>query len=252
MRFLAMSKRCLILICATFTLLGGTAVASAQDSSSQGSVADAARKAQAAKKEQPKPAKVYTNDNIGAVQGELSVVGTAPGDAATPSADSGAKPSASGGAEKKDEAYYRKKFAELNKKLAGDQKELDVLQREYGLKQQQYYSNPNTAMKEQYSRQDLDDTSKAIDAKKQDIADDQQAISDAEDDLRANGGDPGWERAAETEAPAPAESSSPAETVPPPAQQPDVAPSDTNAPPPTPAAEPSTQPSAPAAAPPSN
>jgi len=247
---LAMSKRCLILICAACTLLGGAAVASAQDSSSQGSVADAARKAQAARKEQPKPAKVYTNDNIGAVQGEVSVVGVAPGATASASADSSTKPSASGGAEKKDAAYYRKKFAELNKKLADDQKELDVLQREYGLKQQQYYSDPNTAMKEQYSRQDLDDTSKAIDAKKQDIANDQQAISDAEDDLRANGGDPGWER--EAEAPAPAESSSPAEAAPPPAQQPDVAPSDTNAPPPTPAAEPSTQPSVPEAAPPSS
>jgi hypothetical protein len=250
MRFLAMSKRCLILICAACTLLGGTAVATAQDSSSQGSVADAARKAQAAKRDQPKPAKVYTNDNIGAVQGEVSVVGAASGSATTPAADSGGKPKASGGSDKKDEAYYRKKFADLNKKLADDQKELDVLQREYSLKQQQYYSDPNTAMKEQYSRQDLQDTQKAIDAKRQDISDDQQAISDAEDDLRANGGDPGWER--ESESPAPAESSSPAETAPPPAQQPDVAPSDTNAPPPTPAAEPSTQPSAPAAAPPSN
>ena len=235
-----MNKRCLILVCAAFTLLCGAAVARAQDSSAQESVADAARKAQAAKKDQPKPAKVYTNDNIGAVQGQVSVVGSSGGSAAA-SAETGTKAAASA-PETKDEAYYRKKFGELYHKLADDQKELDLLQREYNLKQQQYYSDPNTAMKEQYTRQDLNDTQTKIDDKKQDIADDQQKISDLEDDLRQNGGDPGWERDAET----PAENSSPAETAaPPPAQQPEVTPSDTNAPPPAPPAEPSTSSAAP-------
>jgi hypothetical protein len=73
-----MIKRCLILFCAALTLLCGARLAAAQDSSSQDSVAAAARKAQAEKKSQPKPTKVYTDDNIGAVQGEISVVGPAP------------------------------------------------------------------------------------------------------------------------------------------------------------------------------
>ena len=44
----------------------------------------------------------------------------------------------------KDEAYWRKKFADANKKLTDDAHELDILQREYNLKEQQYYSDPNT------------------------------------------------------------------------------------------------------------
>src|ERR1700691_6167628 len=73
-----MIKRSLILFCAALTLLGGARLAAAQDSSSQDSVADAARKAQAEKKNEPKPTKVYTDDNIGAVQGQISVVGPGP------------------------------------------------------------------------------------------------------------------------------------------------------------------------------
>ena len=79
-----------------------------------------------------------------------------------------------------------------NKKLADDAHELDILQREYNLKQQQYYSDPNTAMKQDYTRQDLTDTKKAIDDKTAAVAQDKQDISDLEDALRKAGGEPGW------------------------------------------------------------
>ena len=46
-----------------------------------------------------------------------------------------------------------------------DAKEADILQREYNLKEQQYYSDPNTAMREQYDRKDLNDTKALIDEK---------------------------------------------------------------------------------------
>jgi parvulin-like peptidyl-prolyl isomerase len=70
--------------------------------------------------------------------------------------------------------------------------ELYVYQRDYNFKQQQYYSDPNTAMKEQYSRQDLNDLKKTIDDKTAIIAKDKQEISDLEDALRQAGGEPGW------------------------------------------------------------
>ena len=70
--------------------------------------------------------------------------------------------------------------------------ELDVDQRDYNLKQQQYYSDPNTAMKEQYNRQDLNDLKKVIDDKTAAVAQDKQDISDLQDELRKAGGDPGW------------------------------------------------------------
>jgi hypothetical protein len=252
-----MSKRILIAICAALAVFGGARLATAQTSTSQDSLADAARKAQAEKKAQPKPAIVYTDDNIGAISGNVSVVGAAPGTAPAASSgdESGGKEKAP--AEKKDEAYFRNKFAQLREKLELDQKELDVLQREFGLKQQQYYSDPNTAMKEEYSRKDLDDTKNEIDQKNQDIAADQQAITDLEDELRRSGGDPGWER---EDAPPASSSSTPGEAAPESGAPPsDVTPSDNSAPAPTTApapAAPSDQAPAPAtdsgaAAPPS-
>jgi hypothetical protein len=66
------------------------------------------------------------------------------------------------------------------------------MQRELGVLNMQYYSDPNKAMQQQLSRDDINKKSAAIDAKKKQVADDQQAISDAEDALRKAGGDPGW------------------------------------------------------------
>jgi chromosome segregation ATPase len=94
--------------------------------------------------------------------------------------------------EKKGEEYWRKAFSDARKKLADDSRELDVLQREYNLKQQQYYTDPNAAMREQFSRQDLNDTKTKIDDKTAAVAQDKQAISDLEDALRHAGGEPAW------------------------------------------------------------
>jgi len=163
---------------------------------SQDSVAEAARKAQSGKKSSVKPKMVIDNDNLGTLTGVINVVGPAPAPSAdqskTAAADK-AKPE-TGKAEEKDENYWRKQFAEANKKLADDAHELDILQREYNLKQQQYYSDPNTAMKEQFDRKDLTDTKQSIDEKTAAVAKDKQDISDLEDSLRQAGGDPGWAR----------------------------------------------------------
>jgi hypothetical protein len=171
----------------------------------QESVADAARKAQAAKKTPAKPAIVLTNDNLDTIKGTISVVGQEPAPPADHAATSDDKTKAAPTDEKgkpapaaekappaKDEAYWRKAFADARKKAADDAHELDVLQREYNLKQQQYYSDPNTAMKEQFNRQDLTDTKTKIDDKTAAVAQDNQAISDLQDQLRQAGGDPGW------------------------------------------------------------
>jgi hypothetical protein len=179
------------------TLGCGAMAVFAQDVSQPGqpSVADAARKARADKKEQPKETKVFTNEDLSALKGTVNVVGPTPETPAGTSAVADASKAVPG--EVKDEAYFRRKFAEARRALADDSKELDVLQREFGLKQTQYYSDPNVAMREQYSREDLSKTQADIDAKKADVAKDQQVISDLEDDLRKSGGEPGWESAPE-------------------------------------------------------
>jgi len=171
----------------------------------QESVAEAARRAQASKKPAAKPAIVITNDDLDTLKGTVSVVGViqaplvdqaaaTPDKAKTPAADDKSKAPAADdkSSPPKDETYWKKAFADARKKLADDAHELDVLQREYNLKQQQYYSDPNTAMKEQFNRQDLTDTKTKIDDKTAAVAQDKQAISDLEDSLRQAGGEPGW------------------------------------------------------------
>jgi hypothetical protein len=195
----------------TYTVLGVTLAAIAlcpvaqkaqAQTQQQDSIVDAARKAREQQKKDAKPAKVYTNEDITQLKGDVSVVGPAPAAPATgtPGAavpgDKGATPgkaaAASDETNPKDEAGWRKKFADARKTLADDSKELDILQREFNLKQQQFYSDPNVALREQNSRKDLDDSQAQIDTKKADVAKDGQAISDLEEALRKAGGDPGW------------------------------------------------------------
>ena len=173
------------------------------------SLADAARKAREQNKGR-QPAKVFTNEDIADLKGVISVVGTPPSEpaaapatapadaaaataAAAPAAGAPAAPAAPK-PEVKDEAYWRGKFAEARKKLADDSKELDILQREYNLKQQQFYMDPNVALREQNSRADLNKTLDQINTKKADVDKDQQAITTLEDQLRQAGGNPGWSR----------------------------------------------------------
>jgi hypothetical protein len=161
----------------------------------QESVADAARKAQAEKKLSKKSAVVVTNDTLDTIKGTVSVVGREPAPPAD--ADKAAADKDKAPAEVKivkDEAYWRKQFAEAHKKLDGDAHELDILQREYNLKQQQFYSDPNVAMREQFTRADLTDNKAKIDEKTTVVEQDKKAISDLEDELQKAGGDVAWSR----------------------------------------------------------
>ena len=180
------------------------------------SVAEAARKAREQSKGRPQPAKVFTNEDIPNLTGVVSVVGTPPAEpaaapaagqpATAPPAEGAAAPAAAvpgavapGAAPPpqavvKDEAYWRTAFADARKKLADDTRELDILQREYNLKQQQFYMDPNVALREQYGRADLNKTLEQINTKKLDVERDQQAIATLENELRQSGGQPGWSR----------------------------------------------------------
>ena len=186
-----------LLLATTVLALTSTAVlAHAQDaatdtSSQPGSVADAARKARAQKKDAVKPAKVFTDDNVGEIKGQISVVGSKPATQADDTKKDDVK-TASAADGKKDEAYWQARFAAARKQLADDTREVDILQREFNLKQEQYYQDPTAALKQQYSRSDLDKTQSDIDARKQAVEKDKQAISDLEDELHRAGGEPGW------------------------------------------------------------
>ena len=166
---------------------------STRDSSSSSSVvpqdalAAAARKAKEQKKEAPKTAKVFTNDNL-PTDGTISSVGTGVANSVA-SATASTTAAANSG-----EAYWRDKLSKLQAKLGQDQSELAVSQRELGVLSLQNYSDPNVAMKQGYSRGDLDKKNAEIEQKKKDIAADQQAIDDAQSDMLKAGGLPGWAR----------------------------------------------------------
>lgn len=149
-------------------------------------LAAAARKSREQKKESGKSVKVFTNDNI-PTTGGVSALAPASAETAT-AGDAATTPAAA------DEKAWRQKFADLHHKLDQDKENLEVMQRELGILDVQYYGDPVKAMQQQYSREDINKKTAAIDAKKKEIDSDQQAIDDAEDALRKAGGDPGWAR----------------------------------------------------------
>jgi hypothetical protein len=159
----------------------------------------AARKAREQRKDQAsaKPARVFTNDNI-PTQGGVSAVGVAPAadnaDGAGAAAAGTAAPASDKPAAAAGESAWRERFAHLRKKLEQDQADVDLMQRELGVLDVQYYNDPVKSMQQGYSRSDINEKTDKIEAKKKAIEADEQAISDAEEELQRSGGDPGWAR----------------------------------------------------------
>jgi hypothetical protein len=155
----------------------------------QDSIAEAARKLREQKKDTPKTAKVFTNDNL-PTQGGISSVGQG-SEAPAPSDGSAIR---SGAATGKDEKMWRDKFAQLHHKLEQDQANRDVMQRELGVDNVQFYADPVKQMQQGYTNSDINKKRSDIGQMDKQIAADQQAITGAEEELRKSGGDSGWSR----------------------------------------------------------
>jgi len=161
----------------------------------------AARKAREQKKDQAgaKPARVFNNDNI-PTQGGVSAVGQQPAADAAGSTDGAAAADSTGASASgttsaaNGEAAWRERFKRLRKKLEQDQDDLSIMQRELGVLDVQYYNDPVKSMQQGYSRSDINEKTDKIEARKKTIEADEQAISDAEEELQRAGGDPGWAR----------------------------------------------------------
>lgn len=205
-------------IVAGLCLAGLPATAQQQGSSQQQTgdpVADAARKAREAKKDTPKPKKVYTDDDVKRSAPEAAATApTTPGNAggagaattATPGGTGGAGATATGAAtaqaagdatKKEDpnsEGAWRKRFQEQHDKIAKTEKEIDVLQREIARAQTQYYADPQKAMNEQNNRAEINEKLAKLEGKRKELGELQQGLADLEDQLRKSGGNPGWAR----------------------------------------------------------
>ena len=189
-----------ILTLAAFAFALSSAAAYAQDQSSGDPVADAARKARAQQKAASKPKKVFTDDDVKPAEQPAPPPAASESTPANPDEAKIEKPNPAApqnAAEKEDpnsEKAWRKRFAEQHQKISDAELELDVLQREAQKADIQYYSDPQKAMNEQFSRKEINDKNLKIEEKKRQIADLKQQLISLEDQLRASGGDAGWAR----------------------------------------------------------
>jgi hypothetical protein len=93
-----------------------------------------------------------------------------------------------------DEPYYRKRMTELRGRRDLHQRQLAVLQQKQSQGQLQYYADPNKTLQQEYSRSDINQGNDEISQKQQEIAADEQAMQDLQDQLRREGHPPGWLR----------------------------------------------------------
>ena len=158
-------------------------------------MADAARKARAQQKNEPaSQPRSYTNDDVASLKGDISVVG--PSRAAAPRRrhrDSGCDAKLRAKAPvKRMRPTGGRNLPTRAQTLADDTKELDVLQREFNLKQTAILQRPECraarAVQPQGSGQHASQNRRQEAGRRQR----QQAISDLEDELRKSGGEPGW------------------------------------------------------------
>lgn len=168
----------------------GIAAAQQAQQSQPQSLADAARRSREQKKDSAKPARFWDNDSIPTTPGSVSVVGDANASSAPAAADDKATDSsAKGAATAPGNADAGKNSsaveAELNaakehlKQLTAD---LDLLTRRNDLDKRTYYGKPDYA-KDTDGAENLRLEQNQIDAKKQEVADAQKKVDEAQANL---------------------------------------------------------------------
>jgi hypothetical protein len=161
----------------------GWAQSSTQDQSGQ-SLGDVARKLRAQQGQKPVSGKTFTNDDVPAARAAGGVTVDSSG------SGSGADSTDSSGAH--GEKYFRKAYSKLMGRKEMDERELEVLQKKLNQNDVQYYSDPQVSLQQQYSRANITKNQDEMEAKKKDLADVEQALSDLQDELRRDGGNPSW------------------------------------------------------------
>jgi hypothetical protein len=148
------------------------------------SLGDAARHAREQKKQEPKPAKVWTNDDIPKTGEDISIIGTSNESAPSESFEKGKSETKPAGLTPADKADLQSRLDDAKAQLASLKNDLDIAQRKYALDEQTYLSNPN-------HRQDtagaaaLDDEKQQIANKQEQIADMQERVNDLQAQLAA-------------------------------------------------------------------
>lgn len=169
-----MLLRFALLASLTATLFPAAAFSQSQDSQS---VAEAARRAREKKKTQDKPVKVITDETLDVKKGDVqSAVAEEPKMPGAPepnaqSANTAPGANAAGSStETKDseEEKLKKELAAVKEQLKQAQSDLDLLQREYRLDQDTFYSNVNYAS-DAAGKQKLDEEKQQISDKREEV-----------------------------------------------------------------------------------
>ncbi len=148
----------------------------------QDSLAAAAHRARQAKKDEPKPVKVWDNDTLASSSGVISVVGqpVAPAANSAPASDAKSATATPTTAEKKSGLE-----ADLNAAKASLQSlkvDLDILQRKYAMDQQTYYGKTDYAS-DKAGAAALADEKNQIDSKQQQVTDAEKKVADLQAEL---------------------------------------------------------------------
>jgi len=189
-----------ILLIMPMGIAAGQAQPPAQDAqvpapAASDSLAAAAKAAREAKKDQPKPARVWNDDTIPKSNGAISVVGQTPvddsanaaagtGDGANAAAAGNGSAGAGGGAAAGADIRGALETAIQNakEKLATIKVDLDLLQRTYTLDSQMYYIKPDYAS-DTAGAAKLQDEQDRIAEKQHEMDEQQKLIDDMEADL---------------------------------------------------------------------
>ncbi len=160
--------------------------------SSSTSLAEAAKRAREAKKDEQKTAHVWDNDTVPKAGAQISVVGEAPAGAETDNSAAGAaadnsangataakSPSKAGG---EDKTALKSQLADAKERLSTLKTDLDLLERTYTLDSQMYYGKPDYSSDKEGAAK-LKDEQDQIAAKQQEMDDQQKKIDELEAEL---------------------------------------------------------------------
>ena len=195
-------------------LVLGVGIASAQNANTSEPLGDVARKLKAQRAEPKEKSRLFTSDDLTARSPSSGRPAASPANASTTSEQGKAeekpvKESSDKEAEKESakptkteeephgEKYFRNRMSKLQDQLDIHQRELSVLQQKLGQGEMLYYPNPNQGLLQQSGPTAMSDVYKLQDQiakKKAEVAADQEAIESLREQLRREGGDPGWLR----------------------------------------------------------
>jgi hypothetical protein len=169
-----------------------------QESTTVPSLGEVARQLKAErKKEKQKPVAVYTNDNLPS-HGSLGITSVKLEGSEKEKAPAKAKGAAgAAGSEEHGEKYFHSKADKLRSQMEFHQRQLAVLKQQLGLARMQYYPDPQKTLEQESTpafQQDVDKLRTKIANAEKAVADDQKAMDDLQQELRREGGDPGWIR----------------------------------------------------------